>query len=322
MTVEEYIAGSHGLDFTRRVRFTRIAGNFPPALRKPLVKSIWAGPWRHLKNFDHSLGFERRGTDLVSMGEYGSPMAHFTPLSKLIGKIDRPVTIVTLGPSARDHDWKAVKDSGRMIVAVSGGATFLKERGIAPDLLVVSDPDFGKTAGYHLTGAPRVPLVLEYRVAAALHRHFPDTLENRPAALVERVNKWFGAPALHPCELAESNRISGSPFRISETPDPLLRIGWSDQPGLAIFPSATVAFVALQIVVAHGATDIDIIGMDLGGGKSLYADVGASRLEQEYHHVILPSFREMALALAGRNVRISNLSPLCPLPPEIFPHRP
>lgn len=322
MTVEAHLAGSLDPDFTRRVRLTRIAEKFPSAFSKPVVKSIWAGPWKHLKNFDHALGFERLGTDLVLMRENGTPIVDLTPLSKLIGKIDRPVTLVALGPSAKDHDWEAVKNSGRMIVAVSGGATFLKERGITPDLLVVSDPDFGKTAGYHLTHTPGVPLILEYRVAATLHRYFPAALKGRPVTLVERVNKWFGASALNLHQLAESNRNSDSPFRISKTPDPLLRIGWSDRPGLGIFPSATVAFVALQIVIAHGATEIEIIGMDLGGGQSLYADVGASRLEQEYHNVILPSFREMALALAGRKIRISNLSPHCPLPAEIFSPRP
>lgn len=322
MTVEAHLTGSLGSDFTRRVRLARIAGKFPPALGKPIVKSIWAGPWKHLKNFDHTFGFERRGTDLVLMRENGAPILDLTPLSKLIGIIDRPVTLVTLGPSAKDHDWEAVKKSGRMIVAVSGGASFLKERGITPDLLVVSDPDFGKTAGYHLTQAPGIPLILEYRVAATLHRYFPATLKGRPVTLVERVNKWFGASALNLRQLAESNCNSDNPFRISKAPDPLLRIGWSDRPGLGIFPSATVAFVALQIVVAHGATEIEIIGMDLGGGQSLYADVGTSRLEKEYHNVILPSFREMALALAGRKIRISNLSPFCPLPAEIFSPRP
>jgi len=248
----------------------------------------------------------------------GREVKTFTPLDTLIAPIVRPVSLVTLGPSAKDYDWDKLKERGRMIVAVSGGATFLRERGITPELLVVSDPEFSKAAGYHLDSAPGTPLAIEYRAAAALHKHFPETLLDRSVAAIERVNKWYGVPAFTTAELKLANASSGSPFMISEVRDGLGRIGWSDRIEFGFFPSSTVAFVALQILIARGAKDIEIIGMDLGGGNSLYSDTGPNRLAEQFERVICPSFQSMRTAIAGRGIRIKNISPACPLPPDIF----
>lgn len=317
-TIAEHLAGTPLDPFLRKVAAQKSLEKWPDFLARPISKFVWSGGYQHLKKFDHEYTFSREGTDLVSMSRNGTEVKRFERLSDLIGNIGKPVSLVTLGPSAKEHDWESVKASGRMIVAVSGGGTFLKEHGITPDLLVVSDPDFSKAAGYHVVNVPGVPLVIEYRAAASLHCHFPEAFEGRSVAVVERVNKWYGIPAFERDDLDKVNTASGSPFHISEVPDKLLRAGWSDRPDLGFFPSATVAIMALQVVVALGAKDIEIIGMDLGGGNSLYADVGKSRLTEEYQAVILPSFLEMEKALAGKGIDIRNLSPTCPLPPRIF----
>ncbi|HVJ46842.1 MAG TPA: hypothetical protein VM511_10680 [Luteolibacter sp.] len=317
-TIAEHLAGTPLDPFLRKVATQRSLEKWPKFLAKPVSKLVWSGGYQHLKKFDHDYTFSREGTDLVSMSRNGEEVKRFERLGDLIGPMDRPVSLVTLGPSAKEHDWEAVKASGRMIVAVSGGGTFLKERGITPDLLVVSDPDFSKAAGYHVVNVPGVPLVIEYRAAAALHRHFPEALEGRRIAVIERVNKWYGLPAFDRDGLDKVNAASGSPFHISDVPDKLLRAGWSDRPEWGFFPSATVAIMALQVIIALGAKDIEIIGMDLGGGNSLYSDVGKSRLAEEYQAVILPSFLEMGEALSGKGTDIRNLSPTCPLPPSVF----
>jgi hypothetical protein len=317
-TIEEHLSGTSPDPFLRKRARHRALEKWPKFLARPLSKAVWSGGYGHLKKIDHDYGFCREGTDLVSMSWKGKEVKRLDRLSDLIGPVDRPVSLVTLGPSAKDYDWESLKSSGRLIVAVSGGGTFLKERGITPDLLVVSDPDFSKAAGYHVANTPGVPLVIEYRAAAALHRHFPEAFEGRRIAVVERVNKWYGLPAFGRRDLDAANAASGLPFHISPVPDKLLRAGWSEKPELGFFPSATVAIMALQVIVSAGAEDIEIIGMDLGGGNSLYADVGRSRLAEEYDGVILPSFLEMAAVLGDRGIRIVNLSPTCPLPAEIF----
>lgn len=316
-TIEEHLRKGQE-EFARKLRLQRLGDRFPRPIRKQAARLIWTGGLKHLRRFNHDYTFTRGDHGLTSMNYQGSEVTRAVPLGQLIGRIDRPVTLVTTGPSALDHDWDAVRRSRRMIVGVTGGATFLRERGIMPDLLVLSDPDFSKTGGFHIRDAAGVPLVVEYRSAASLHTYFPDTFVNRRVSIIERVNKWYGVPALSAADLRQANEASGSPFRISGVADTLGRIGWSDAMGLGFYPSSTVAFVALQVLVGLGAQDIEIIGMDLGGSSSIYANARPSKLQEQYQDIILPAFESMRQALAGRAVGIRNLSPLCPLPPEIF----
>ena len=39
--------------------------------------------------------------------------------------IDRPVTIVATGPSAKEYNWDELRDSGRFVIAVAGAPTLL-----------------------------------------------------------------------------------------------------------------------------------------------------------------------------------------------------
>ncbi len=320
-TIQEHLMAEAESYRRRRDLQHGVANRLPKVLRKQALNCIWAGGLKHMRHFDHQYGFVRTDAGLSSMTFRGKEVAALQTLGNLIPRIERPVTLVTLGPSAKEFDWEKLRQSDRMIVAVSGGATFLKDHGITPELMIVSDPDFSKAAGYHLDNAAGVPLVIECRAAAALHAHFPQTLAHRRVTVLERVNKWYGAPAFSREELKAINARSGSPFWISEVPDKLGRIGWSDRPELGFFPSSTVAIVALQVLAALGADDIEIVGMDLGGGNSLYTDTGPSRLAEQYEKVLLPSFQAMGRALANREISIRNLSPTCPLPTEIFPKK-
>lgn len=319
LTLQEYLLHSDSRDFATRRKWQMLAGRLTGGLNKPLSKLIWPQSLKHLREFDHDYSFFRSKEGvLCSMRFMGAVAIQSVPLDELIPPITRPVTLVTTGPSALEYDWESLSQSGRMIATVTGGTKFLQERDITPDLLVVTDPDFCKVNGFHVRDATGIPLAIEYRSAAAVHRYFPGGLNDRPVSLIERVNKWYGIPQL-PLDLLHSmNRVSGAPFLISDAPDKLGRIGWSNRPDLGFYPSSTVAFVALQILVALGATDIEIVGMDLGGTQSIYANALPSKLQQTYPSVILPSFHSMKDALDGRGIRINNRSTVCPLPPEIF----
>ena len=250
VTLQDYLLKSDSRVFASRRKWQLLADRFTGRLRKPLSKAIWPKSLRHLRGFDHEYSFTRGDGRLSCMLFKGREAVPSLPVKSLIPAIDRPVTLVTTGPSALDTDWEALRQSGRMIVAVTGGTKFLQERGITPDLLIVTDPDFCKANGFHVRDAAGIPLVIEYRSAAAVHRHFPGGLDGRPVSLIERVNKWYGIPELSDASLRAMNRESGSPFLISEVPDKLGRIGWSDRLDLGFYPSSTVAFVALQVLVA------------------------------------------------------------------------
>jgi len=274
-----------------------------------------------MRYFDHRYRFTRGSDGLAEMRYGNEVVAAGTPISSLIGNIDRPCILALSGPSALDQDWQAVRTSGKLVVGVTGGATFLKDQGITPDLLVVTDPDFCQPGGGHIRNAQGIPLAIEYRSAVSLHTYHPDSLKHRPVSFIERVNKWYGIRSISNEQLHLLNHCPQAPFLIPGKIEKLGRIGWSNQIDLGFYPSSTVAFVALQILVSLGAKDIEIIGMDLGGTPSIYNNARPSRLQEQYDKVILPSFYMMREALKGRGIIIENVSNTCPLPREIFMNR-
>jgi len=316
-TIHNYLMAPD-LPFQRRVRLQSLIEGLPYFLKRNVSKAIWAGGWRHLRKFDHRFSFTRDTYGLSAMLHDGREIAKGLPASHVIAPIERPVALVTSGPSALEHDWALLKNSGRMIVAVSGGATFLRERGIIPDLIVVTDPRFCENGGYHIRDAKGVPLAIDYRAASLLHVYFPGALSNRPVSFIERVNRWYGAPSVGEDELRSLNEASGLPIYWPKSSGTSAAIGWSHRLEVGFFPSATVAFVALQALVNLGATDIEIVGMDLSGGRSVYTDAIPSHLNSQYESIILPSFKAMQIALKNRSVTVKNLSPTCPLPSQLF----
>ncbi len=318
LTIQQYLQTTGDKSYCQKVAMARKTAGFPKLIKKAASHLIWDGPLRHMRHFNHDYSFTRNSSGLATMRYKGDDVTIGVPVGDLLGKITRPIALATSGPSAKEYDWQNLRQSEHLVIGVTGGATFLRERGIVPDLLVVTDPDFCQPGGHHVRDATGIPLAIEFRSAVALHTHFPDALANRQVSFIERVNKWYAVPALSHAQLHMLNDQSGHPFAISDNNDKLGRIGWSDRVDLGFYPSATVAFVALQVLVALGATNIEIIGMDLGGDKSIYANARPSKLHENYQHVILPSFEIMRDTLKNRSVSITNLSPSCPLPKEIF----
>lgn len=277
---------------------------------------------RHMRSIAPAVSFFKNNEGGWTVRHGTQTVAQGRPLEGLVGTLERPVTIVATGPSAKDHDWESVRDGGRFVIAVAGAPTLLKERNIRPDLLVVSDSRFARYGIGHFRNAPGVPLITVLRAASILANESREELVGRPFALIEQINSWYGLPRLPYEALLDLNRQSGTPFHFPEPPDPDYRIGWSHAPELGFFSAATVAFVALQVAVRLGARDIEIVGMDLSGASRAY-DEGdkpvRNTLGPNYEPVILPSFMMMHQALKDSGVSIRNLSPVCPLPGELFP---
>ena len=243
------------------------------------------------------------------------------PLEELVGNIEKPVTIVASGPSAEDHDWNRLRSGERFLIAVAGASTFLKSLEIRPDLFVVSDSRLASRAIQHFENAAGIPMVTVLRGASIHAAESPAELQTRRFSLIERINSWYGLPSLPDSLLLDLNKRSGSPFRFASEEFPDDRCGWSSAPELGFFSATTVTFVALQIAVRLGAQDIEIVGMDLSSAPRVYDEGGKplpNSLEAHLEPVILPSFQAMKQALDGSGVAVRNLSPVCPLPRELF----
>lgn len=300
----------------------RLYRYLPAALARAIEKRL---SFRHMRSIASHVSFLRNDDSGWSVRYGVESIARSRPLQQLVGTIDRPVTIVATGPSAKDHDWTKTRDEGRFIIGVAGAPTFLQSVGIRPDMLVVSDSRFARYGIEHIRKAAGVPLVTVLRAASFHATESREELLNRPFSLIEQINSWYGLPRLSDAELLALNSASETPFHFADVEDPHYRAGWSAAPELGFFSGCTVAFVALQIAVRLGARDIEIVGMDLSGaGRSYDEGKNAVRnsLAQHYEPYILPSFQTMGSVLKGTGVVIRNLSPVCALPPAVFPQAP
>jgi hypothetical protein len=319
--LEEFLANQKRCEFSWRASLSRAVGGPATSLSRLATRLIWPRQLKHMRYLAPGITLRHLADGRWTILANGTPLAESAKLSQLIPPPVMPVSIVATGPSALDYPWDSVQNGQRFLIAVNGAPTMLRDLGIRPDLLVVTDREFALTGARHLAAAPDVPLAIEFLAAAALAATKPQLLTGRRFAILERVNMWHALPAIDDAVLKELNQVSGSPFIFPETKDPKCRVGWSYRPELGIFSGRTVVFGALQIAIGLGATDVEIIGMDLSGAGRAYSEDSGQRptqLQEHYQSFILPSFQTMRRALAGSGIVVTNRSPVCPLPPEIF----
>lgn len=319
--LEAHVNSNAEKTMLKRLAWERRCRYLPDFPGEFIRAKIWKWPYRHMRSFPLSVGIEptRPGAWTISLN--GNDITTTLPLAEWIGPINRPVTIVAGGPTARDHPMGELESSGRLIIAVNGVPAFLAEHGIRPDAWIVSDPRLALQIETNFPHAPGTPLALTAGAAASVASRAPVELAARPLCLIERVNQWHRVPSLSRDQVLELNARSGSPFSFPPDGGGKSIIGWSRRPELGFFSGCTVVFAALQLVVGLGARDIEIIGMDLGGTGHSYREGKGdlpNTLKDDYEMRILPSFEMMHEALRGTDVAIRNLSPVCPLPHRFF----
>jgi Kdo-III transferase WaaZ len=319
--LDDHVSARMGDAVRGRMEWTRRSRALPAPLGEFMRHKLWKWPYRHMRGFPASVGLEptaRGGWELTANGK---AVATTLPLADWIGPIDRPVTIIAGGPTARDYPFRELAGSGRLVVAVNGVPALLAEMGVRPDAWIVSDPRLGLQIQTNFPNAPGTPLALTAFAAASIAESSADELASRRLCLIERVNQWHGVRSLEDRELLDLNERSGRPYLFHPAGVMKSVVGWSRRPELGFFSGCTVTFTALQIVIGLGARDIEIAGMDLGGSGHAYKEGKGSipsSLAADYERGILPAFERMGEALRGTGVVVRNLSPVCPLPREIF----
>jgi hypothetical protein len=294
----------------------------PAILQKWMRKALWRSSLRHMHYIPPAVVIEpaAAGTWMVRLRGKGSPPFFSRPLAELRNSIDRPATVIATGPSANEFDWASLADGHRVKWAVNGAPTMLAARNLTCDFLVITDHRFAREGAAHIELAARqgATLVFSFEAAAGFASARPELLRRVPFHVCEKVNGWYGIPMVDSPDLAAMNSASGSPFQLPD--QPRSGVGWSHDPSLGVFPGKTVTFAALQLAVWSGSRDIEVVGLDLGGTTRAYHEdkPAISHLEAEKREFILPSFRCLAMALAGGPVTITNLSKVSPLPRDLL----
>lgn len=320
--LEDYLGRRDLTAAERRQRIRHAFSHQPAILQKWLRKAAWRSYARHMHYVPPSVVIapEADGTWVLRVRGTGTPVMRSLPLDRLRGLSDRPATVIATGPSANGFDWSGLAGGRRVIWAVNGAPTMLAARGLGCDFLVVTDSRFAREGVAHITLAAHqgATLIFSYDAAAVFAAGCPEILSRTPFHVIEKANAWYGLPMADAARLTAMNAASGHPFVLPQHPKP--GVGWSHDPMLGVFAGKTVTFAALQLVVWSGALDIEVIGLDLGGQTRAYAESqpSVSHLEAEKRDFILPSFRCLALALAGGSVRITNLSDVSALPRDLL----
>lgn len=297
--------------------------HLPPSLQKPLRKSLWPPPFRHMRYVLPSVALQPADCGVWNLRPRDGSGTEFVscPLADLRDSTGQPAIVIATGPTAKDFDWPSLADGRRLIWAVNGAPTLLAKHGLHCDFLVITDHRFARDGADHIELAVEqgAALLFSYEAAAGFAATRPGVLSRAPFHVFEKANAWFGLPAVGAAELARLNTASGEPFVLPK--QPALGVGWSHDPELGVFAGRTVAFAALQLVVWSGSREIEIVGLDLGGKTRAYEEANpvVSHLEKDLRDFILPSFQCMAAALAGRSIRITNLSKTSPLPRKLVP---
>ena len=301
------------------------ARGWPAYLQKQLRKSLWRSPFRHMHYFplqvrvemksDGSWSFKLRGRGQIEVCS--------SPLADLRNQPPGKPVIAATGPSAKEFDWSRLMDGSRPIWAMNGAPSFLADRGLKCDYLVVSDHRFAREGIEHIqiAAAGGAVLLLSPEAAAGILQTGGDILQRSKFHVFEKVNDWYGLPAVNAADLAAMNRIQGEPFLLPE--HPCKGVGWSHDASFGVFAGRTVTFAALQLAVWQGAKQIDVVGLDLGGGSRCYDEriPAVSQLEADKRDYILPAFDCLARALAGGPVSIFNHSEVSPLPRDLVPQQ-
>jgi len=292
-----------------------------PALGRWLDRRMWPENLRHMRSFAPGYTYQREDDGTWTMLWKGKPLTRSVPVAQVTARIESPVTIVASGPSSKEADWERIKQQGRFVIAVNGATTVLKGQGIRPDLHVIMDRHFAMSGDVHIHNSLEVPLVATHRAASVVAARTPGIFARKRLALVERVNAWYGRETLPLEEVKRLSAESGCPFEFPVQEDRKCTIGWSRDLRVGIFSGCTVVVSALQVAVTLGATDIEIIGMDLSNQGRAYDEGSTAQpsfLQKQYAAFILPTFEVMSRTLKGSGVKVRNLSPVCPIPASIF----
>lgn len=232
----------------------------------------------------------------------GKPLLTLQPASRIVPPGLPMIAVVGSGPSLRDQRIEALGDGTAILC---NGAATLTGR-IRPLAVAVEDERFVFRHHTMLAALPRdIPLLLSPAALRAWAERGAATIESRPVALIDNLEKPVGAPR---------RDLSDAALR-----DIVLR---SHQGALSVDPdrgvviTGTVAFSALQFALAAGPAGILLAGIDLTNDNQprFYegADTAPSGLSTGLDR-ILAGFALARDIAARRDIGLSCASPVSAL---------
>jgi KDO transferase-3 len=272
------------------------------------VALIWRGPaywhWRYY-GWDYAA---RRDGDGWQVRAFGHDY-RFGTLARWQHAPDT-IHILLSGPSVRQIAEPRQLTSWP-VIAVNGSYRLLAEHGLQADLYIVVDIGYVRRQWDAFVAGVRAAKVLaiDHRMVVEIVRRDPQLLRGIDVRLFDsllrpyrRSSRWWTWPAV-PGVVRDGRRAA-----------------FSMVADAGYFPSATVAYLALQIAATQRPRRIVFFGLDLNGSGRFYREGSGEKtmIADDYEQKILPDFAFAAGVLREAGITVVNASPDSALPDAVF----
>jgi KDO transferase-3 len=264
-----------------------------------------------------SIGRDEQGA-INTFSAFGRQVA-LTPLHQAFRERHDTVHMILSGPSVGEIQYDRLPIQAAM--GVNGSISLARQFDIPFKYYCVIDQNFvrGRIDLMREVVARDLTLFVTPDVLRYMVQGLPPEHYKCRVCVVELVSERAFLPHSRPEELtalAQSNPAM-SVF------DAQRSLGYSFDLAHGVFDADTVAYAALQILVAGGVDHIYMHGLDLGfsGARRFYneAQPENSRLVRNFDRLIEPSFSQAAALLKARGVRLFNLSMNSALSDRVIP---
>ncbi|WP_141215505.1 hypothetical protein [Hahella sp. CCB-MM4] len=249
-------------------------------------------------------------------------VCHCESIATLKNSLPGTWYLVANGPSVSNIDFNKLRD--KQLCGVNASIALTDKYDIHFDAYVVIDPVF-IDKNYEMMRKILLSqtkcFMTVYCIISIYHRE-PELLKCSKIYLVEHINRRIFKPVLD----IHSFRtwVASIPsLHFSET-NTDIKIGCSEDISLGIFDGGTVAVWALQILAYAGASNINLLGVDIRGQKDrnrFFEDKDnkqPSDLMDKYSTIIEPSLKAVKECCENKGITLRNYSPNSIIPESLI----
>ncbi len=232
------------------------------------------------------------------------------------------ISIVAAGPSLANVDlterWAAHR-----FLAVNGSHRIYSGEDQVFDYYLVNDIGFIRRQWQSfLRGVALAKTILiDHRVLYEVLQRDANALEGKTIVLFDLGTRPYGKPLVNYLHQPDSGVYTSDYFSDNTNDNTNDKAVFSINPDAGFAPGGTVAYLALQLVVAMGFSRILFLGLDLNDGGRFYTQQNneKSMLAQDYSSLIEPHFKLARVACDALGVKLYNASQVSRLPQNIIP---
>jgi Kdo-III transferase WaaZ len=307
---------AHAYAWPRRTR------RFSATLCKLLYRWTHSRAYRHNERLWRAVTIDRDADGCVTRMRIGRHELAVENTSALLGSRTGACHLIAAGPSVNDIDYSTLNLEHAM--GVNGAIALQDKHDVRFDYYCIVDAGFARNRPDLVARIVQQPLILFATplVLWYIAQYFPLDQMRCRVFVIEDVQYPAGQRALSGRDLCTTHAHQDLLLFDEE-----LVLGFSLDVRHGVFDGRTVAYVGLQVLNSLGFDMMYLHGVDLTNASRtprFYESGGnmqPSAIDRHFRSSIEPSFRQAAVLLKQRGVRVINLSVDSALGVDIFEKR-